>query len=420
MYKTDNFNIVLNMGERSIISDLIIQDGSKQYVLNAEECFKYAFSNRDASPWRDDFGKGGELPDAEDWLPKKWTWSPLDGKDVMWEITGLESKVDITVRCTRTPAMVAKKVKYGEARLNVDIVEPYDYNDQDTRPNASGFCKAGAIAKLGSTANTDWITEHNACTQTSDDLEIAQILCGDAVTKPGVPGCQRQWCGDHIPQLFLSSDSTAACVGDIEAHGWHKEFCALTVFGARTCNGDPLCLRTAKDCKDDAQCRECLNTIKDDGLPSAVLKYDISGLDPSGDCGAREDMPADLLGVCQKGVRVQYFDSVREEWVTKFAIPSTMCVQDGFLSITKQTDPELFYNPMRLVQCAAPDGACLTGKCDQEIGFKASIEVTVAENQIEKVWNLWESEDLVCNPQRWNTPTECLGFTPEPTCPCPE
>ncbi|KAH9260806.1 hypothetical protein BASA81_001273 [Batrachochytrium salamandrivorans] len=123
--------------ERSIIQDLIIQDGKKQYVLGAQECFNYAYNRTEKTAWKTDY-----------------------------------------VRCTRTPERVAGKIKYGPPRLNVEIVEPMDWHDIDRRPNIGGFCPDGFITKQGSTGNTDRITAMNACNSETDNLLVAQALCG--------------------------------------------------------------------------------------------------------------------------------------------------------------------------------------------------------------------------------------------------
>lgn len=415
MYKSNNFNIILNQGERSIIQDLIIQDGNKQYVLGAQECFNYAYNRTEKTAWRTDYGIHGTIPASGLWLPMNWSWSPIDGQDILWEVTGLDSLIDVSVRCTRTPERVGGKIKYGPPRLNVEIVEPMDWHDIDRRPNVSGFCPDGAITKQGSTGNTDRITEMNACNSETDNLLVAQALCGEAVTTPGVPGCMQSWCRANLP-LGNNLDQQQQCISDIQTYGWSAQFCALNVFGARSCTSN--CTFSGNMCKGNLGCRTCMSMITDDGWAAAITKYGDMTITPS-DEDCTSVLRPNLIGA-EKGVRIQYFEPNAQIWITKYAIPSTMCLKGGFVTFNKDLDPELFYNPIRLLQCAnlASDG--LGGKCSQEIGFKAHIEVTVTESKMQVVNELFDRGDLICNPQRFPSPDACFGdYVPEKTCPCP-
>jgi len=114
-----------------------------------------------------------------------------------------------------------------------------------------------------------------------------------------------------------------------------------------------------------------------------------------------------------------FFDLLTQQWVTKFAIPYPKQICGNHLIITKDQDPELFRNPIRISQCSPPIGSCLESKCDQEFGFKASVKTFVTSNEFKTVWDLFNGGDLVCNPIVWPTPTSCLGFTPDAMCPCP-
>jgi hypothetical protein len=411
MYETENFKINLTQGERSVIKHVIITDGPNEYALGAYDCFDAAYSANASNPWRTFASRGAPPPNMPaDWLPYKWTWSPLDGEDILWSIDGLNSQIDISVRCTRTVAIENGRRRFGPPRLNVDIVEPLNWQDADQRPNAGGFCPKGLIDRQGSHALTDWILKNDYCTNQADNLDVARYLCGEGTTAAGVEGCKLRWCttpNDRTPPR--PSDVAKTCVADINTYGWDATFCATNVIP-----GQPT-----SSCSGSSLCRTCLSDIRDFGWKAAIAKYG-NGVSVSNECVTREQLPPDLLGSCTKGVRVQYFDSDFNEWRTQFAIPSDFCLKDGYITITDETDARLFENPMRIIQCSEPKGACLTNKCASEIGFSAKIELDVQTSEIERVWNLFEAGLLICDPKIWADPTDCLGFNPEKMCPCPD
>jgi hypothetical protein len=413
LYEADNIKITLNQGERSVIKHLIIEDHGETYVLGAEDCFTAAYSPTPASPWRDSVSVGAPEPDKpEDWLPKKWTWGPIDGEDVLWNVDNLASLIDMTVRCTRTVEVIHGRRNYGAPRLNVDIVEPLNWMDSDQRPNSGGFCLTGSIDKQGSHENTDRILSRNWCTSDVELLDVAKLLCGPGTTNAGVNLCKTRWC--TTPTANAPSRPAAdvtQCTSDINQFGWDVTYCATKLLQAPA---------TARDCVNNEQCRTCMNDRKDFGWPALVAKYD-KGFSTGNDCVKRAELPPDLPGFCTKGVRVQYYDRAADEWITQFAIPSDTCLDGGFVIITTETDPALFENPMRIIQCSEPKGTCLTNKCATEIGFSAKIELDVQTSKFENVWTLFEAGLLICDPKLWpNKPQGCLGFTPEKMCPCPD
>jgi hypothetical protein len=315
----------------------------------------------------------------------------------------------MTVRCTRTVQINNGRRRYGPPRLNVDITEPLNWQDADQRPQAGGFCPTGTIAKQGSYAHTNQILANNWCTNTVNNLDVAKVLCGSGTTSAGVQGCMISWCRQPTPQSAVRpQEDVNQCLSDISTVGWDKTFCATMLLP------DPV---IASTCVTDANCRQCVNDITDFGWAAAVAKY-IGGTGSSGQCVTRDDLPPDLAGFCTEGVRVQYYDSNAQEWVTQFAIPAGYCLENGYITLTSKTDAPLFENPMRIIQCSTPKGTCLTNNCASEIGFSASIELSVQTSEFETVWDLFQSGTLICNPQYWSSPTECLGFTPEQMCPC--
>lgn len=411
MYETDGFKITLNMGERSVIKHVLIEDDANTYVLGADDCFTAAYSPTPTNPWRLTASVGQTPPNMPaDWLPYKWAWGPLDGEDIMWNVDGLGSLVDMSIRCTRTVVLQNGRRRFGPPRLNVDIVEPLNWRDNDQRPDASGFCPSGRITKQGSTANTDQITARNWCTNDVDLLDIARFLCGSGTTAPGVENCKANWCrlpNDNKPARPQSQ--ITQCMSDVNTLGWDVTYCATMLLPS------PV---NAADCNNDPTCRTCVTDIRDFGWPAAIAKYS-NGASGASECVTRDDLPPDLTGLCTKGVRIEYFDSRLNQWIPYIAIPEGTCLQDGYITFTSSADEEMFLNPIRIRQCSEPKGSCLTNKCATEIGFTAKIELDVTTSTIEKVYNLFEAGLLICDPKIWPDPQDCLGFTPEKMCPCP-
>jgi hypothetical protein len=395
MYKADNFSIVLVMGERAIIQTIIVKDTNSNgsYVLDAVNCFTAAGTAN--TPWRQYPGQAVP-PSNPAWLPYSFSWTPLDGGDILWTATDLPSKIDLSIRCTRTLDRSLGRVQYGPPRLNVEqLVEPLNWMTQ--RTNVGGFCPNGTIAKLGSTANTNNIATTGACVAPSDELTVAKVLCSSGTTRAGIPGCKYTWCKS------VRAD-WQTCFQDIATYGWEKTFCAtytVPTKDASLCTG--------------GNCVKCLSDIHDFGWYSAVNAW--SNIQTSGDnCVNRTALPADLVD-CQEGVRIQY-EASTDNWVTYLAVPSTVTLCNGAVNFDSVGDAVMFQNRIRVSQCSMPNG-CLQDKCQAEIGFSASFTFTAVKDESHTVLDLFEAGVLVCNPKDYSSPMACLA-TPVPAmCPCP-
>jgi hypothetical protein len=252
--------------------------------------------------------------------------------------------------------------------------------------------------KLGTTTNTDYLESKKLCIRTHDDLEIAQVICGKGTTAPGVVVCKDNFCKDNRIDYQV-------CITDIDSKGWDKVYCA-----AKTVQS-----RLPEDCT-NTDCLKCLSDIQDFGWQFAYNAWNNYGNSDDGNCKNLADLPLDLEGDCQRGIRIQYETST-DVWATYRAIPSTMRLCNDQLVFDATNNPELFTHNIRLYQCAVKD-TC-PQLCNPELGFTASFTFKAVKDSFDTVTDLVATGALVCNPAVYNTPLACVGKDVPKYCPCP-
>lgn len=396
MYEFNGFHAKIDLGERGIIEQLKVKSGSGEYYITGNTCFD-DFDKPGGSPFRAVEG-AADPPANPDWLPYSWPAEKVEGGDILITMAGLEEAIVINIRCTRTAVVQGGKVRFGPPRLNIDsIIEPVKPSN---RKNAGGFCVTNKIDKFSSTTeHTDKIELERTCADASDELAISKLLCGRGITRSGISGCKKRWC----QSVRTDVDQ---CLKDIATYKWRRTFCAAnTVVSGK-----------ASQC-DAADCKQCMSDISDFGWESSILKWTGKVTEvANGDCMEASDLPDDLIG-CQKGIRIQYSTGA-DTWATYKAIPEGSLLCDGSVEFSSANDGVLFSNRVRLAQCNAP-AQCSVDVCTPEEGFKATLEFIAEEDVTEELVKLVDNQDLVCNPDRYNTPDECLTVKVPDMCPCP-
>jgi len=215
------------------------------------------------------------------------------------------------------------------------------------------------------------------------------------------------------------------CYKDIvskKGPGWAKVFCAANTLVSK----DPL--ECVSGLKQSVDCVTCTSDIVDFGWDYAINKWDSTkpkGEKPGPTCLTVDQLPTDLFE-CQRGIRIQYFDTTLNEWVTYKAIPQgyTLCRSSGgFNSVDNAV---LFQNKMRFIECGTallPPGTCPNQEaedCNSEDGWTVSLTTTTSTKVPELgIVELVDDKKLICNPVLYPPgPTEMDCFK-EPINPCP-
>lgn len=391
MYEADSFKLWLVMGERGIIQAMKLEDGGEFYYLDADACF-----NDIDMPWRP--SPTATEPEVDPlWLPNRWASTIIEGGDILWSATKLPSGVFLNIRCSRNRVPSGSDLLLGPPRLNIEsLIEPL----RQVRGQVGGFCATNSINKMQSSSdNTDNLEGSKVCSRTGEEISVAHLLCSKGITQGGVDGCKVTWC-QSVRQDW------EVCVEQIATQGWDAVWCAVVTGMPSlpfTCTGD---------------CQKCTSDVSDFGWDVAFEKWHtVVAPADSGECVNLEDLPDDLVG-CVPGIRIQYEESPGV-YKTLKAIPDSVQICDDSLSFDSLNHPVVFQKPLRLIQCELPD-TCLVNRCVSTTGFGATFEFSSVEDTFEEVIDLIKSGDLVCNPERFNSPDACLGFTPEFTCPCPD
>lgn len=400
MYEFNNFKVEVDLGERGILTQLKVKSRSGNFYLTSDDCFD-DFKQR--SPFRKEEGAAA-APSDPLWLGNQWVGKKLEGGDIEYSMSGFREGIVLNVRCARTAVPQKNGVtRFGPPRLNVAIVEP----GKGGRGKKSGFCVTSQIDKAQSThEHTDKVEAEQMCADAGDELYISKLLCGSGVTRAGVPQCKKSWCNNVRP------GDVENCLKDIKVHGWRTTFCAANTGSSQHASG----------CAKSLDCQQCKSDISDFGWAAGVDKWTGQNTNVVEGCvSSSADLPSDLIG-CQKGIRIQY-EEADGSWTTHRAIPKGYQICDGGVLFDSIVDFPIFTKRVRIAQCNA-DAACIDNQdnsgqfdiCNPEDGFKAQFNFVKEEDELGDLKKLLQSEDLICNPAKWNTPDGCLEVKPDKDC----
>lgn len=404
MYKADDFEIFLKLGERGIISHASIDSNGGTFTMTSEACFEEYFKaangeDPNATPWRND---DGSAPLDPSWLPRTWPFTMLPGGDILWSVIGLKSGINVNIRCTRTVGKVNGQLRYGPPRLNIEeVIEPVSRN---LRKNVAGFCVTNKIDTMKATTENSLAMLEKGChVEGNSELEIAKILCSKGISDAGLAACRENYCK-------AARVNWEECVLEIGRFGWERVWCAANTLESKN---PVLCTLGV--------CRQCVSDIADFGWLSAIERwkdyYKGTGIS-EGDCLKLDELPTDITS-CQRGLTLQYEESPGV-WKNYKSIPATAEICNGRLEFDSNSHPLLFVKKIRIKQCAL-SRECLADSCDPEIGFKANLQFISEESIAEDLVELVDNGDLICNPDKYpNDPKGCLKINPPDMCTCPD
>lgn len=401
MYKADDFELRLVLGERGIITQAKMKTNGSFFSITSQSCFDdYEALDKDpkAIPWRN---INGVADPSATWLPRTWAYTKLPGNDIVWYIRGLKSNVGVNIRCTRTAVKTNGVLRYGPPRLNIEeVVEPKKLVD---RVGADGFCKTNKIDKLQSTTkNTENVMNKGCAEGIGDDIQVEQLLCSKSSIAAGSTACRAEWCK-------TARTDWQACVLDIGRFGWARTWCAANILET---SNPALCLT--------GDCRQCVSDVGDFGWAAAIeyWKDAKGGTGVDDGCVTAEELPSEPIS-CQKAVSIQYEDPARPgTWKYYKAIPEDVELCGGSITFDSSVDPVLFSNRLRIEQCDLSP-SCLSDSCQAQSGFKANFSFKSADDLEEDLAKLVESGELVCNPEKYGADGKaCFQTTPPEMCPC--
>jgi len=402
MYKADDFTLDLILGERAIITQVLLSTDGSYFTMTSDACYEdyeKLIKDPNAIPWRNDKGIADPNPN---WMPRTWAFTKLPGGDILWSIRGLKSKIGVNIRCTRTGVQVNGELRYGPPRLNIEeLIEPKLLSD---RVGADGFCKTNKIDKLKSTTkNTENVMSKGCSEGVQDDIVVEKLICSKAAVALGSDACRIEWCKATRPDW-------QACVLDVGRFGWARTWCAANILES---NSPALC--SAGDC------RQCVSDVSDFGWGGTIERWKDAKEDSGTDaeCVNVDDLPDEEIG-CQKSIQIQYEDPARPgTWKLYKVVPENAVFCNEALTFDSSSHPVLFSNKVRLEQCDLGI-ECIPDSCQSEAGFAATFEFTTMDKIAEDLALLVESGDLVCNPEIHGADTKgCLQLQPPDMCPCP-
>ncbi len=387
LYKKGNTAITLTLGERGILDTVVIKEGDNVLSITASDCRDYP-----TAPW-----VGTPIGSL---IRKKY------GK--LWTYTMPSIKASVDVSC------ITKGTFVKSPHLDISVVDQTISNGA-IPPTISGFCASGKIDTQKATRDvTDNIKTTGICSR-RPLAETALVFNGGVVPKNlrkvVVTFCQKYVVADKIGRVGRCAKEVMSKKGP----GWAAVYCAANT----------VLTREVSDCQNSATCLTCISDVEDFGWDYVIEKYDLykkKGPKPGPPCIPLDQLPADLFE-CQRGIRIQYFDTTTNVWVTYKAIPHgyTVCPASG--QFNSNDDRVLFQNKIRFIQCGQEQlqsGTCPdTGdECDAEYGFKITVSTQKkTETPQLSVVDLVSKGSLICNPTLYpNNPNGCFE---EPLNPCP-
>ena len=320
------------IGERGVITSLILTLDKKTFEMNSTECFdpNYSFEINDEL---------GTI--KKSFILKKKGIKP----DVMYQIYQFSTGISTVVKCERNYDPI-KKV-YGKPRLAIEIIDPEERN-------TDSYCNTGILdtGLASDVKRTDRIESMNLCPnyQYSSELNFAQELSkvyGDSliVTSFNIKEYMGSWCEKY------TSFGIEECFEIIRLYGWLKTWCSVNTLQDHPIN----CV---------GKCQSCVKDIEDFGFTEVSVTYADSFHPTEEEICSNSLLPSKKGLECESLLEILTFNG--KEWISEGFIRS--CANIKFNSIDH---PRLFFNQMRIVQCTVD---CPQKKCEYLPVIKGSLK----------------------------------------------
>lgn len=375
MYKADGFKLDLTMGERGVITSVIITTSQAIFTLEAERCDDLRSSADPLDAWIVSNEDGIDIANT-------WTRSMTNEIDTTWFVYDPDTGIRMTLVCTKSYEQVGRVIQTGPPRINVnELLEPDA--DRTTRSNLGGFCETGVIAeKKGTTGNTD--TLHEYCSsKANEDLSAAKVFCGGGVTQAGVDACKVKWCNKAYGYA-----SSTKCLSYIKETSWPVAYChAAALYLSSTYPDQYEADRVQRSCQDTIQEFSWTQAVNEYGTGAAGSVGSAPTPPPTSPVYSSPEQCAESLEIylnieideCTDKIAVQY--ELDGTWLTAFEIPTALPPCDGTLLTTFEKVPELFMHPIRFYQCERP--AYCSQSCSPVSGADLSVRYASTHNQAE-------------------------------------
>ncbi|GBG24119.1 Hypothetical Protein FCC1311_003372 [Hondaea fermentalgiana] len=393
MYSKGDFLVNLTLGERGIIRELTVADGSGEtYALGAASCFQYdprtvSGFNQISKAWTASSGS----------IPRTWTVSTPNDVEILWRVVDDDTGIVIEAACTQAP---------GSSTQRIDVQRLYAVSSSDlSTDEETGFCVSGTIdrglASIKYSGTDDFAFQQKCLAKSLPELlSTCKAIIGLECTPYSLNSYIRYWCENaDIANTDLDGD-VDACYQNLVTSGSSEERASKWVMY--------LCQLNHVD-----DVESCMTLVSQFGWTEFLSKYSngiISSEDTDGgtdSCAADASSYTTLTGddaLCALGVFVEY-EVDDGDWEQAFFIPSTLPPCQSTLVVNGADYPELFLYPIRFRQCSL-DASCLreTG-CAPSAGFSVQLEFSTDECEAELESNeCFDAQcamdsDLLTNPQ---------------------
>jgi len=343
MYKVDNFEARISMGERGVIETLELNLAAGSYTLVADECFE---GNSWDSAWETSSGAKA----INQALNVDMSAGPGQNERTM-EITDPVSGIFIRAVCIKQTSSDGAKTSY---RMNINnLVE----TDTDRAMAASADSNSGYCAQKNSVIDTLQSDRRNSdeiyetCLM---DLADAHLFCkqvwNPSCTAAQVPLGVERWC--QSANIFPTNPNRVQkCIDYIgtSAARWEELYC------------EAVSSQRPPSMSVSAWKKTCVATLETDGYFKTVDEYGKGTFTDNGRqyCASTVDVYGPKQDDCVPGIKVES-QNKKGEWVEEFYIPSTLPPCEGQLKVSASSNYNLFTRPIRFTQCEVDADKCST------------------------------------------------------------
>lgn len=347
IYENSDVSVNIELGERGIITSLIVDRQGMRHVLSAESCFVNDF------PFD---------------IPLGTVHRSRNGiQTKLWSINF--DSIYIRVLCIREKS----GDQLGIARLNIqDLSVPNTVNNND-----KGICVDGTIPNIDPEDHDRSARLHTLCVENVPDaLQACKASVHLAYSSHDLDECGEFFCSN----ADLSDKQKTKCLRSLVsnknekslAKAWLTEYCRSIINSGITQLTMSRCISEIK-----LQGWHWAVDTWGNGRVTSVTKQCYGGV-------VLNDFTIEKRQQCDVGVTL---DVMKDgQWTSKYYFPSYVC-SDVDLEIRPEDDSELFSLPVRLSQCNTMNGAvCGVEKCKSIPDTKLSVEFESLAGRLLKMY----------------------------------
>eukprot|EP00514_Thraustochytrium_sp_LLF1b_P009412 CAMPEP_0184553728 /NCGR_PEP_ID=MMETSP0199_2-20130426/33053_1 /TAXON_ID=1112570 /ORGANISM="Thraustochytrium sp., Strain LLF1b" /LENGTH=1415 /DNA_ID=CAMNT_0026949571 /DNA_START=78 /DNA_END=4325 /DNA_ORIENTATION=- len=338
MYETGGFKTELTLGERGVIRELSLALSSGEKLrINADKCF-----SQGTKAW-----KGGSIPDG--WESSTTRDADGDVVQVEWNVHDPEIGVYISFSCTSPTKESQKRIDIGA------LIE----TNPERSATGSGVCVSGSISEKGGPRLKEKLM-HKACLSKNIPGPLAACktlvdpLCNPNTLEANII----KWCAaSDLTQTSISS--AEQCVSSLTTGHENERAAAWT---------ELVCEIHQQDVE---QCTSLISQFGWNELQVAQTPPPSPGTNYASSCSSNLEDYMAAPSACTEGVSIEYLSG--GEWQHALFVPAVKPPCGGRITVSGDQLPELFKNPIRVVQCDLKPECLLQNSCRETQALDVSV-----------------------------------------------